>query len=665
MLDEAVYERKQLNWLSERIQKLTDNVVTLKPSQWAELNRYLPASVTSMPGYYSFDIAPYLREIVDNFSMNSPIREVDVMKGVQICFTVGVLENIVGYAIGHIRSAPIMFLTADADIAKIRLEANITPMIQQSGLEEHITSSDETNTRKTGKTDKKISWKGGGYLLPFGAKSAGKLRSFSIQILLQDEIDAYPDKVGKDGDPCKLAEDRTAAYEQSRKILRGSTPLISQTSKIQHSYELGDKRKYMVPCKHCGQHQELSWTGTNEDGTVYGIVWQLDDKGDLISESVKYLCKFCQGEHINDDKAWMYRNNGEHCFWEPTKKAVHPHRRSYHINALYSPVGMQTWETQVRKWLEAWNTETNKPRDINLLQQFYNNVLGRPFKMMGEGLQMQKVILHRRPEYHQGEIPNLMVEKETGGKIQIVTCAVDVHKEHLDVLINGWAPGGRCYSIEWLIFEGNCEDLQEETWQKVRDLLENKFYIADDGRKYFIEMTLIDSQYNNDIVVRFCSEYQTSVFPIRGTEAGTKKGAIKEFSEFTTKSGTIGYNINNSLFKDRLANAFKQEWDGMSLQPTWYPNYPNEYPDKFFKELTVEHKVQKKHAITQQIMGWEWHRPNQADNHAWDLSVYNLAALEMAAVDICTRFLNEDQLNWPKFWEFCESEKMFFEEPEK
>jgi phage terminase large subunit GpA-like protein len=215
--------------------------------------------------------------------------------------------------------------------------------------------------------------------------------------------------------------------------------------------------------------------------------------------------------------------------------------------------------------------------------------------------------------------------------------------------------------LEWLILEGNCEDLSGEPWQRLDEIITERMYKADDGRRYHIQMTLIDSQYNNDIVVRFCNRYETSVFPIRGTESGTKRGTVKEFQPFETKTGTIGYNINNAVFKDRLANAFKQDWDGLSQQPHWYHNYPVEYPDKFFKELTVEHKVQKKNSITGQVVGWEWHRPNQADNHAWDLSVYNMAALEMAAMDICTRYLDEEQLNWKAFWDFCEKESMFWE----
>jgi phage terminase large subunit GpA-like protein len=644
-------------WLDEQFSRLTTELVLLKPSEWAEKKRYLPPQVTPMPGYYSFDVAPYLREPIDCLSPHSPIREVDFMKGVQICFTVGVLENIIGYLIDHIKNAPVMFLTADDELAQLRMESYVTPMINYSELDHLIKSSDEKNTRKTGKTDKKIEWEGGGFLRPQGAKSAAKLRSISIQYLLEDEIDAYPDTVGKDGDPCKLAEDRTAAYESSRKILRGSTPLISQTSKILPAYEKGDKRKYLVPCKHCERKQELVFTGTNtDDGTVYGVDYERDEAGMLIEESVVYICRYCQGEMVNDDKSWMLPR-GE---WVATQRSSSPDRRSYHINALYSPVGMQTWTTQVRKWLECWDIDAGRPRDMDLLQQFYNNVLGRPFEMRGESLKYERVITHRRTVYSSGRVPNKMAIKETGGPILFLTASVDVHKRHLDIHIMGWCNFGRFYGIEWLKLEDDdtAEDVNSPPWGRLRDLIENKVYEADDGKLYRVQLTLIDAQYSADTVHQFCGEYSGGVHPIRGMPQPTKGAQIKEFSEFTSKLGTVGYNVTVGIYKDRLSAALKREWDGLSLQPNWHPNFPQDYPDQFFKELTIEVKKEVIDPKTQKRLGFVW---TGKDAHAWDLCVYGSAAHDMIALDICERELGLEYIDRPKFWALCESEGLFWE----
>ncbi|MCK5640538.1 MAG: phage terminase large subunit family protein, partial [Gammaproteobacteria bacterium] len=347
-----------IDWLIEQSLNLTDHIETTSPSAYAEENRYLPKSVTPKPGYYNYDVMPYLQEIVDCFDVNSAIREVNVKKGAQIGYTTGVLENAMMYSIGVVKSAPTMFLTVDADVAKLRLEANVIPMIQQSGLDKHIRSSDEGNKRKTGQTDKKLEWDGGGYLLPFGAKSPGKMRSFSIRFMLEDEIDGYKEVIGKDGDPCALVEARCKSYWQVRKILRGSTPLEKGTSKIDKYFEQGDQRYYFFKClnSECREEQALRFSiDMGEGKPKAGLKYERDEDGVLIRESVRYVCPFCGHEHKESDKRKLLAK--ENARWKPTVKAKKAFCRSYHISGLYSPATMFTWADCIQSYLDAWDVD--------------------------------------------------------------------------------------------------------------------------------------------------------------------------------------------------------------------------------------------------------------------------------------------------------------------
>ena len=146
---------EQRNWLARQFENLTTYLEVSTPSECAERIRYLPPSNTNMPGFYRFSVAPYLREIVDCLSVDSPIREIAVMKGVQICMTTGVLENGILYGIEHVKTAPMMLVTADGNLAKGRIDSYIIPMIQSSGLNHLITSADEGNSRKTGKNQQR------------------------------------------------------------------------------------------------------------------------------------------------------------------------------------------------------------------------------------------------------------------------------------------------------------------------------------------------------------------------------------------------------------------------------------------------------------------------------------------------------------------------------
>ncbi len=654
------------DWLVDQYASATVSLELVTPSQWAEKCRYLPPSTTALPGPYRFEVAPYLRVIVDCLSVDSPVREVAFMKGVQICATVGVLENAIGYLIDHVRVAPAMLVTADDDLAKLRMESYVTPMIQESKLSHLIKSSDLHNARKTGKTDRKVEWIGGGFLIPIGAQNPNKLRSLSIQFLLRDEIDGWKDVIGKDGDPIRLSTDRTAAYESSRKIVDVSTPLIKGTSKIAKRFALGDQRHYFVCCLKCGFPQVLRWRSTDTNGVVSGIVWETDN-GRLVPDSVRYLCQSCLHPHTNDDK--MRLLSPEHgAEWRPTAEPSSAHFRSYHLSALYSPVGMQTWGACVQKWLEAWDPEANRPRDMGALQVFYNNVLGEPFELRGDKLKFEKVSSHRRSEYRLGEIPNTFVLAHCGSPVLLLVCTVDVHKDNLAVAVFGWARDRRAFLIDYYRFEGNTEDLEDEaTWGKLDSLIIDREYTADDGRRYRIMLTLVDSGYQADVVYRFCDGFGGGVFPVKGREGSTKNATFKEFSEFTSPLGTKAFMITVDYYKERWSSALGRSWNGHDHQPETHFNAPVDTTDKQLKELTVESKVQKTNPLTGAVIGVEWRRPSGAANELWDLLVYANAALELLALDVC-KSLGLDGVDWSTFYEQCapaNGTPMFYREPIK
>lgn len=646
---------EQASWLADQIEALTTRLDPLTPSEWAERNRYLPQGVTPLPGLFSFKVTPYLREIVDCLGIDSPVRKLSFMKGVQICATTGILENAIGYYIAHVKSASMMMVTADSDLAKTRMESAITPMLQESGLMHLIKSNDEGNARKTGKTDKRLDCIGGGCFIPNGAQNPNKFRSLPIRVMLRDEIDGWPDVVGKDGDPMKLTEDRTAAYESDRKLLDISTPLIKGQSKIERQFELGDQRYYYVNCVACGHSQTLRWQRVSADGVISGIWWEENEKtGELVTGSVRYLCESCGHAHTNDDKTRLLESGQ----WHPTATPSSPDHRSYQLNALYSPVGMQTWEALVRKWKEAWDTVRNRPLDIGKLQVFYNNVLGVPFEMTGDKVRFDAVSAHRRSSFHFGQIPNEFAEKFCGSKVLVLVCTVDVQKDNLAVAVTGWCRDGRAILVDYWRFEGNTEQHDDKgTWVRLRDLLWKQTYTADDGTKYRIKITLIDSGYLPDLVYRYCESFPGGVFPIKGKEAPPTTN-YKPITEFPTSNGLVGFLIVVDFYKDRWSAALKRDWDGQSLQPLGHFNAPLDVSEDQLRELTVETKRPRAAKATGRENGFAWHRTAHAPNELWDLLVYASAALELLAANFSqeARF---EFTNWPLFYKTCAEKKLF------
>lgn len=646
-------------WLIKQFEEVIDEVVTVSPSEWAEGNRIIPESNTSKPGPFRFNVCPPLRPILDLADIRNSVRDIAVMKGAQVCFTVSILENVIGYAMSVLKSVPVMLMTADSELAKLRMESNITPMIQQSNLEHLIRSTDEMNSRKSGKTDKKIEWEGGGYLLPYGAQNANKLRSVSVQYLLQDEVDGYPEKVGKDGDPVKLAEARTQGYDRTRKNFKLSTPLLENTSKIFKAYKEGNQQKCHLPCRKCGEYQELVFQKANkETGEFWGLDWEYeDDKKTLKPGSVRYVCKFCGHRHKNSDKTWML----ERFRWVPTAKPSHPEKVSFHYPGLYSPPSMFSWERCVQKWLEAWDVVEDRPKDLKELQVFYNNILGIPFKVYGESIREERVSAHKRG-YSFGEIPNEYAIKWCGSPILLLTCAVDVHKDFLAVAVFGWAKQARCFLIDYFRFDGDATDINDQCWDEVRDLLLNKEYIADNGYRYIIQLTLVDSGYLTDTVYDFCSEYD-GVIPFKGKDKPAKGGKVDEFKQSTTETGQIFFNITVDLYKDRWSTSLKRVWteDKDKLQPSRHFNAPANITKKQLKELSVEHKVEVKDENTGRSYGYRWHCSKGVRNELWDLLIYNNAALEMLALEYSRIDLESDVILWNDFYENCEKFNLYFE----
>jgi phage terminase large subunit GpA-like protein len=650
------------DWLAGRVDALTETMSHIKPSAYNEENRYLPSSVTSKPGYLRYAVNPFMREIVDCFDVDSPIREVNVKKGVQITYST-LLESVVMYFADYIGTLPIMYMTADKELAAARIENNFLPMFKQSDKGHIITSTDAGNTRKTGQTKDHLQFAKGGYLVPFGARNADKMRSFSIAILLKDEVDAWPDTVGKDGDPDALSDARTDGYTERAKIGRGSTPLLAGRSKIQKAYLRGDQREYLVLCRSCGFPQKLRWQ--TKPGELGGFKWEYD-RGTLVLDSVRYHCRNCQHAHFEHDKERLFATeHGAH--WKPTARPADPFIRSYHLPALYSPVGMRPWWKCVTDWVEAWDEERNQVRDVGKLQVFYNNVLAEPFEVIGSRVRFASVSAHRRAVYKSGEIPNKYAAQWSGSVVLFLTCQVDVHKKFLAVAVMGWTRDARCYVIEYLRIDadGDADDCGDEgstVWGKLQAIIEEKRYTADDGKVYGITASFIDAGYANDTVTKFCSSYAAGVYPILGRERPAKNQAIKEFAQFVTQQGTTGYRLLVDHYKDRLAPVLRREWtEDSGTQKPYHFNAPVDMTDAQLKELTVESRRER--LDDNGNTSYYWHRPGSARNELWDLLGYGHALVEVLAWSICIQRFELETVDWPQFWDYLERETPYYTLP--
>jgi phage terminase large subunit GpA-like protein len=601
------------------------------------------------------------------------------MKGNQMGATTAILETVLLY---NIMSDPKsqMYVTADAGLMRTSVQVRIEKMIDNAGARDLIfpQSRKKSGSRNTGDTAVAKEYPGG-YLHFFGGRSPARFRGISYQVALADEIDAYPDSIAKEGTVIELVRNRTDAYSQKRKILWTSTPLQKQTSKIEELYLSGDQQKYFVPCKHCGTMQELVWHGVDkETGYTWGIVWENDknfipitedpEKG--IQTTVSYKCcnPACGGLMKNYDKATIIPK-GE---WRSTAAPKAANTKSFHITPLYNPPGMFSWDDMVKQWAIAWDIEHNRYRDREKYRVFRNTKQGLTFEDFGTSVSFERVIQFRRSGFVSGggffkenkisrNVPNDKAIEDSGSPVLFVVASVDVQKKNLFVDVKGYSDGGVTWTLDFFPIEGETEQFNGP-WDKLDEYISDKRFVGTDGKVYRIQITLVDSGRYTNYVYEFVKRHSFGVYACKGRDWLNAGETYQLFSQKALEQTGLpqAFHINTGKLKDKisalLTNSF---WEGGHYQPVWYPNFPEDFRDDYFKMFEAETKENIIDKKTNKVYKTVWRQNFGQDNHAFDTYVYNLAALEIAAEYYCKYTLNLPSLDWRSFWEAAKAGEFY------
>lgn len=649
----CVINQADIDFLKNSFIALTAKRNYLKPSDYVCQVRYMTADLTPFPGKFSFKQFPYFKEIVDNFSPESPIHKVYIMKGNQLGATTAILETVMLYGIGC-NPAPMLYVLPDEGMAKLAMDTKIDRMIDTSGLRNKIFAQTKkaAGARNTGDTSFKKEFPGG-YLHAVGGRSGNRFRNFSYKIILVDELDGMSENIKGEGTMEDLAIARSDAYPSTRKIYFGSTPTVEQTSKIWRLYQLGDERRFFVPCKYCGEMQPLEWAVWDEghDNQIGGIVWENDENFQPKLETVGYKCPYCCKIMKNYDKA-IIMEKGE---WRPTKKSDEKDARSYHLSPIYNPPGMFSWEDFVIAWAKCWDIKNNRIKDKEGYRAFRNLKQGLPFREQNEQIRREKALLHKRYGFARGKVPNKMAVEDAGSPIWIITCAVDVQKECLYVDTKGFSDRGVTWTVDFQKFNGPTEDFYG-VWDRLAEYIENTTFVADDGKKYKIAITLVDSGHYTDWVYAFCARFTAGVYACKGSDWIKNGETYQLFNRKTLEAIglPLAYHINTGKLKDRISRAMNMlQWDEGTKQPDWFPNFPDNFHDDYFRMFEAEEKVEEYDKRTNKYIRTVWRAKPGAANHGFDTYVYNLAALEIFADSICRNELQGNMLDWSAFWNYA------------
>lgn len=640
---------KELDFL----QAFDTSISRIKPSEFAEQNRVMGTSETRWPGPYSFDLTPYLREVVDCLMPDVPVTQVAVMKGAQIGYSTGVIENAIPWIISQY-PANILLMAADDDAVKLAAEQKIEPAIASCGVG-HLIGPNKNGgmkTQRSGNTQKGKEFVGG-RLYMHSVKNARKMRQFSAKYGFLDDLDSGKDEDAKEGSLIKLVDARFTTFGDTRKIFYISTPIIKQSSIIEPLFEKGDQRYYFVPCPHCGSYQRLQWSVDVDKSIVKsgkaGIHYQLDlATNTVIQESVVYICEHC-GKAIEERHKYEMNLAGE---WRPTATPKTPDFRSYHISALYSPPGAYTWARQAQEWADCWPKENNGKPNIKLLKTFKNLVLGQTFEDIGRVTDFRKLALNTRNEYKIGIVPQKLSKEDGNGSIVILTIACDLNgtidDARLDYLVVGWSETGTTYAIDhgsigsYQGRKSKPEDQREvmtyrpeqpnNVWDRFYKIVNQNWHCDDGGQPMRASITLVDTGFHTNFAYQFIDRMPL----ILGVKGHMDKYTMFDdnaplFKESGERNDVYVVQVNK--YKDKLADRIEYHWDREGEQPNGFMNFPQPNDGKFDAHFFIEYAGEvKKFKLNDDgsAIGSMWTKKHSSSpNHFWDCEIYNMAARDI------------------------------------
>ena len=579
----------------------------LSLSQWADRHFRLSAESSADPGRWR--TLPYQRGVLDAIT-DPAVERVSMIKSARVGYTKGI-----NAAIAYFMAAdpcPLLVVQPTVETAKIYSKEEIAPMLRDvpalAGLvkQASVRSSANSTTHKTFP---------GGLLSMVGANSGSGLRMVSRRVVIFDEVDAYPPSAGAEGDPVKLGEKR-AEYYWNRKIIAGSTPLVAGSSRIEELFLAGDRRRYYVPCPHCGHMDYLRFRLRDEtddpEAAPAGHVMRWPEGK---PEETCFMCRSCGCAIEEEDKRAMIEA-GE---WRA--EGAFTGHASFHIWAAYSLSPNATWAQIAAEFLEA----KKRPET---LRTFVNTMLGETWKELGEAPDWER-LYDRRESYAIGSVPD---------GVLVVTAGADVQKDRIMYEVVGWGADKESFSVEKSILWGDTSleaSQPGSPWRQLDELLGRAFPGAAGG-EHRIAMLAVDSGYNTQVVYGWARQHpMTRVIACKGVAGFRALVGAPSPVDVTVRGRRMqrGYKvwpIGVDLAKAELYGWLRLR-RGAGDPPPGYCHFP-EYDEDYFQQLTAEHLVTVVNRRTRRAKH-EWQVLPNRENHYLDARILARAAANVLGID--------------------------------
>ncbi len=520
---------------------------------------------------------PTQRTIAD--SMGDPLVErVSVLKGVRVGYS-----QLLAAAIGHWAvndpSLVLMVLPADDDCRTVMTTLVEPTFAESPSLRAALTA--DTNDRDT-LYQRHFP---GGTLTLVSARAPRNLRGRTAKVLLLDEVDGFEIDVRGEGDPVRLAENRTLSFG-NRKIVMGSTPVDEETSRILAAYERSDKRVYECPCPACDEFQEVAWKD---------IRWP-----EGRPEAAHWVCPSCGGVIEESGKAAFVMAGR----WRATAPEIRGHH-GYRLNCLVSLSPNAAWGRLAAEFLEA------KRGGPHTLKAWTTTILAEPWRAEGETLD-EAALLSRREPFDLEDIP---------AEVLSLTVGIDTGGDRVELATVGWTRDDTAIVLGHEIIWGS--PLDNETWEDVDSLLKRRFPHKGGGQLHY-DAVIVDSGGEDgatDKVYQFCkARVGRRVFAGKGA-SGFQRPAVELSTKRDVRLQIVGVDGLKSQILTRL-----QAGSSIRFSHTLDANW--------FEQLTAERRVVRM-LKGHPIRGFERIPGRRAE--ALDCTVYAFAAKHLVVLNLDRR----------------------------
>lgn len=620
-------------------------------SDWVEEHVRLSPEWEASPGRYNLRDNPFWREPLDAF-LDPVVRQITVMKSTQVGGTLLLISAMLG--LSELDPAPAMVAGPDELYAMEVKERTYANGTESPAVRDRIPPERLRNSRyiDLGTSRVYLAWAG----------SPQRLRGRACKRVFRSEIDVWPAETPRGGDTLKASSERVKRFIDSC-IYDESSP-DGEDSRIATLYDAGHKARWMCPCPHCGEHQELRFFPFRDGPRAgcAGVAGYKDENGNLLladqaAKSCHYVC--FNGCRIGqDEKNEMVRRGkwvgeGQSIDREGIVTGEPKSRRhlSYHIWSIHSPT------ITLADITVAYLSHKQDSR----LRDFMQNWLGRRFLTRRQVPEWHK--LGKRFEYthRRGTVPS---------DVWFLTAGVDVQADGCFYVIRGWGDKG----TSWLIETGHLRKYDTDEvdvsamspeeqnsyfgsdLRQLSDAVVNRYFLVDGvnplGKtRLRCRLVGIDSQHRTREVHAFvASSDEKRVRAVRGDHKTKPQDRFRESIVERPQRDGPAYasprrviNIFTPHYKEALYDKFLSQpgipgsfyfyHSVVETSADYLRQLINERPTDVIDKATGRKKIQ-------------W-RPisEQSGNHYWDAEVYSFCMAELLLYQLDTTW---DSSTWTR-----------------